>query len=252
LTLEPLESKALLTVTVNQMFVAEDYVLFLNRLPAQSELNGWVAQLDKGVNPLVVGSKIANSLEAYTDDVTNDYEAYLGRQPAPSEVNLWVKYLNSGKTTDQLKASILGSQEFFNDAGGTNQGFLQTVYTDVLGREIDPSGAASWGAALARGVSRTTVALDIATSQEQATNEVTRNYEVILGRPPDPAGLANWTSLRDALPKLTSQQVVNYFVTSQENIGRITTAIANGTVQSYQDVFVLLNTGAESAARHRH
>ena len=40
----------------------------------------------------------------------------------------------NGATLQDVATQIAGSEEFFKHAGGTNDGFLQTLYRDELGR----------------------------------------------------------------------------------------------------------------------
>ncbi len=239
-SIETLEGRALLAASasstlLNQSLVAEDYLVFLHRLPQASEVTGWTDQIAAGVGAKTIALRIAGSPEAYTDDVTNAYETYLGRVPSSSEVNGWVGQLQRGTTTDQLKSDILGSPEFSTLAGGTTQGFLSAVYTAVLGRAIDPAALTLWGDQLAAGTSRTAVAYDIVTSREAATIEVDGDYAIFSqtlvtpGRAPDVAGSSFWVALRSGSPpKLTAQVVAADFLASAQNIGFLSNAIATG------------------------
>ena len=230
LQLEPLEGRALLATTaasLNQVLVEEYYGAFLGRAADSGGLTFWTAQLAKGVSPNTVGLRIADSTESATDFVTTQYRNFLGRAPDKAGLTAWLGQLQSGRTPDQVAAGILGSKEFFADAGSTNQGFVTALYTDVLGRAPDPSGNTFWLNALARGVSRTTVALGFVTSRERAVQEVTAAYEAVLGRAPDSAGLNFWaTALTGPHPRLTGSQALVDFIDSPENINRINTAIA--------------------------
>jgi hypothetical protein len=91
-------------------------------------------------------------------------------------------------------------QNFFTPPGGAgegggggaanpNQGFLNKVYQDVLHRQADPSGLASWGNLLDQGMTSTEVAAAIETSPESQAKQVTDLYNRILHRLPDPDGL---------------------------------------------------------------
>lgn len=80
-------------------------------------------------------------------------------------------------------------------AGSTgNAAFVCALYEDLLGRQPDPAGLASWQAALTSGVSRSQVAASILSSQEYRTDLITGYYEKFLHRAPDPGGLATWLS----------------------------------------------------------
>src|SRR5207237_529824 len=77
-------------------------------------------------------------------------------------------------------------------AGGTDAAFLQGVYHDVLNRAMDSAGGASWGAAMAGGMTPAQVALLIATSAEARQDLIEADYHQYLQRPADAGGLAGW------------------------------------------------------------
>jgi hypothetical protein len=81
--------------------------------------------------------------------------------------------------------------------GLTDQVFLQLLFQDVLGRSIDLGGAASYGAALAGGGSRTAILGNLLASTEYGAWQIEpaiRLYYAALARMPDYAGLLNWSA----------------------------------------------------------
>ncbi len=220
---EALEVRALLA-TVNQMIVEDYYQFFLDRAAEPAGLAAWTSALDLGASAEAVGLLIADSPEARADDVNHAFQTYLGRAPTSDELGQDVAALGV-VTPDVLSSFILGSAEFLADSGGSDAGFINALYKDVLGRNADAAGAAAWGGALAAGVSRATVAYDFLTSQEASQDEVTSDYEEALGRAPDPAGLAAWTSAVDTM-RVTSPQVVDDLVDSPESVSRISQIVA--------------------------
>jgi hypothetical protein len=101
--------------------------------------------------------------------------------------------------TAQIDAYLNGTYPTFFAPGGSNEGggggaanpnqaFLSKVYQDVLHRQVDPSGLASWGNHLNEGMTRTAVAAAILASPERLTNQVTDLYQQMLHRLPDTAG----------------------------------------------------------------
>ena len=74
--------------------------------------------------------------------------------------------------------------------------FLQVLFQDVLGREIDPDAANTYGAALAAGRTQSDVLGDLLGSAEYSLRQiepVIRLYHAAFGRSPDFAGLRNWS-----------------------------------------------------------
>jgi hypothetical protein len=81
--------------------------------------------------------------------------------------------------------------------GLSDQAFLHRLFQDVLGRPIDPGAAASFGAALLGGESRTAVLNSLLESNEYSLRQiepVIRLYYAALARCPDYAGLQNWSN----------------------------------------------------------
>jgi len=181
----------------NQSFVFQAYLDLLHRHVDPSGMLYFSGALDQGASRAQVVQGIQNSPEYRTDEVEGLYEAYLGRAADPTglsnALNLLLNtpfVLGSQDAFLQLKADILGSAEYFqNHGGGTNAGFLAAIYHDVLGRNIDSGGAATFTAALASGVSRTLVAKAILSSVEAEQVLVANDYSAFLGRAADPLGM---------------------------------------------------------------
>lgn len=76
---------------------------------------------------------------------------------------------------------------------------IRQAYREVLGREPDPSGLASYRAKWRDGWTQGQIRDDLRRSQEgrqsYAKNAITRAYRELLGREPDPAGYANYERL---------------------------------------------------------
>jgi hypothetical protein len=90
---------------------------------------------------------------------------------------------------------LVASDEYFsNRGGGTNSGFLNALYQNLLQRPADPAGLNAWMQQLNNGTSRATVARAFVTSQEYRTNLVNAYYLHYLGRNADPGGLSNYVT----------------------------------------------------------
>lgn len=79
--------------------------------------------------------------------------------------------------------------------GGTNKGFVDALYLDLLGRTADASGEAVWTQSLASNGNRTAVALAIAGSPEASDKLLNSDYpaagnagDLTLSPPGSPAG----------------------------------------------------------------
>jgi uncharacterized repeat protein (TIGR01451 family) len=142
----------------------------------------------------VVANSFTHSAEYFTNLVTQDYIQLLHRTPSAAEVNSWVGLLQSGSSDEQVVAGFTSSAEYFQQAGGTNQTWLDALYHDLLGRSADAAGEAAWLQMLAGGASRFSVAYAIATSVEHEGLVVSADYQAYLGRTPSASEVAGWVN----------------------------------------------------------
>jgi hypothetical protein len=71
------------------------------------------------------------------------YARFLNRPP-DAFAGGSIDALRRGQSPEAVLAQILGSPEYFARGGGTPQGFLQTLYRDVVGRPPFPQELAYW------------------------------------------------------------------------------------------------------------
>ncbi len=91
------------------------------------------------------------------------YGALLGRAADAGGAAYWQGQLASGQSATQLAVGILGSQEY---ASHGTDGWLASLYRDVLGRPADGDGLAFWDRTLGAGASRQDVARAVLGSGE--------------------------------------------------------------------------------------
>lgn len=177
--------------SANRAFVQRAYADLLEREPEPGASHGWSDYLDRGGSRLTLARTIVYSTEYRTLLVRNLYAALLQRQADPGGLYAWVSFMNAGGTTEQVEEQILGSDEYFvRRGGGSNRGFLQAAYLDVLGRPPDPGGEGWFLAVLAAGRSRVQVAGDLVNSGEGRSVRVRRLFLWLLRRDADPSGLS--------------------------------------------------------------
>jgi hypothetical protein len=176
----------LVTPPANQLLVEALYFDLLGRLPDAAGEASWQHLLDAGVPRAVVAQAIINSPEYLIHQVQDLYTRLLGRPADPVGLQGAVAALAGGVPLGQLEAMLLGSPEYQARHGGTPAGFLQGVYTDVLGRPIDPAGAALWGKLLAAGEPPAKVAAQIVASVEAVQSLVNARYHHFLRRNAEP------------------------------------------------------------------
>jgi uncharacterized delta-60 repeat protein len=174
----------------NLEFLQKAYVDVLGRKIDASGQAFFLGLLAGGTSRQQVVLDIEASQEYRTDVIQKLYQQYLHRAVDPAGLGLFLGELNRGATDEQIAATLIGSGEYFqNRAGGTNAGFLNAIYADILGRAIDQSGLNTFSAQLAMGVSRVQIAHDLFSSNEYLTNVVDGFYAGFLQRQADAGGL---------------------------------------------------------------
>ena len=221
--------------STGQPYVDNLYELLLYRNPDTAAAN-WVNLLNAGMPESTVILGIEQSPEYLKNVVTALYQHYLNRALDPG-AQFWVTELENGTSIEQVTDGIVSSPEFFQDAGNTNTGYVNALYTYILGRSADAAGYMAWLNALNSGVSPAAVAMGFLTSTEYrqdlvagvgwAPNSPTAipqssyfqgYYLTYLGRQGEPGGAAAWvTALQNGV---TVQQVLADILGSPEGIAK--------------------------------
>ncbi len=169
------------------------YQDLLGRQVDAGGLGVWVNALHHGLPRVFITDQIVGSLEYQVHEINQLYQQFLRRPADSNGMALAQQTLNSGGTLDQVRAMLLGSSEYyFARGGGTDFGFLDAMYRDVLGRPIDDAGVSFWGGQLAAGVDRQTLALQFLGTTDAEKAKAQAYYLQTLHRSADPAGQAYW------------------------------------------------------------
>jgi len=131
--------------------------------------------------------------------VSRLYLAALRRVPDQPGLNNWVNYVRAGTSLQAMAEDFAASQEFMNRYGAmSNNQYVAQLYLDVLGREADPAGLASWTAQLdAGGTTRGQILIGFSESQEAIhlfapTLRTFLHYFTFLNATPAQADLDYW------------------------------------------------------------
>jgi uncharacterized protein (TIGR03118 family) len=179
----------------NARFVDRIYQDLLGRQADAGGLAFWTGQMDQGMTRAQVVSAIENTVEFQTGVVQKAYQQFLHRAADQGGLSFWVSFLQQGNTVEQMEAGLVGSAEYFqNREGGTNAGFLATLFQDALGRAIDMNAQNFFTQQLAGGASLGQVAGQVFASTDFQQNLVQGDYRLFLNRAADNAGLAFFTN----------------------------------------------------------
>jgi hypothetical protein len=220
-------------VSPNALYVTGVYHDVLGRDPDSGGLAYWSKLLGTGTPVNAVAKAIAHSAEYYANFVIRPgYLKLLGRQADDAGVTHWTQEMLNGLTDQELEAGFVASIEFFNNAGGTNTAWIDSIYRLLLGRDVDPTGQQYWNDQLMAGGSRSDVAVRIADSAENETQLVNSDYQHYLGRAADAAGVAYW--LAQLAAGRTNEDIISGFTGSEEYYREQTGVAPNGggTTQS--------------------
>lgn len=155
-------------LSYNASLVDKLYHQVLHRSAEDQGLIYWTSRLNGGANLDQVAEGIFNSPERLDPLVTQFYANYLLRAPDPGGLSYWVSDWQRTGGPEHVQASILSSQEFFDDAGDTNSGYVTLLYQRFLGRAPDPQGLAYWTGRLDSGeLTRAQVATGFQVTPEQ-------------------------------------------------------------------------------------
>ena len=196
----------------DDQFVKQLYTDVLARSATHAELAQWSTFLDNGGARIQVAGAVTSSQEYKKVLVGEVYQEYLNRAPAADELNFWLAWLQQGATDDQLREQVLASNEFFQKAGSTNDGFLRLLFQDVLGAGIDQPSLLSLGQLLTSGTPRASVAGMVLTSLAGEQRKVQQWSVRFLRRDADAAMLSTYPVAMKS--GATDEQIIDLMLAS--------------------------------------
>ena len=189
----------------NADYVEAIYRAILSRDADAGGLAYWTGQLNSGkVSRLHLVQAIRQSLEHFTQEVTDFYMTILGRASDAPGLQGWVQALENGVPEEQVASDFLDSPEYLSKG---DKYFVDQMYQSILGRPFDAAGEANWLNALGDDPSGNATQTPTMTheqvitsfldSQESLTRLVEGYYQVYLQR----MGPGGFKWLRGALQK---------------------------------------------------
>lgn len=204
------------TTSQEFQYIQRLYQTILGRAGDDVGLTTWTGALRTGrlSRPQIAWAFIYSDEYCWIQ-VNNLYQTILGRQPDTAGGQHWFNIFKSGVPLETVSLGFYGSDEYFQQVGGTHTTLIERYYQVFLGRNAEPEGLAHWMGLLDQGVAHGVVAQDIMNvSAEGRQVQVTANYRTYLGRDPDAEGLQYWMGLlAKGTPRITLEVG---FITSQE------------------------------------
>lgn len=167
----------------DHLWVDATYRTLLQRGPSPRQLQNRLAQLAAGKGRRFVATELVRSAERRDIVIERTFRQVLGRFAGPSDVAYWRNRMDIG-TWRRMTASLYGSAEYYDKAGGTDEAFVAALYRDLLGRTGDPVKLAAWVRDLQRLPSRTELAVRwLSTTVEVSELRANLLFLDLLGRP---------------------------------------------------------------------
>ncbi|HEX7135597.1 MAG TPA: DUF4214 domain-containing protein, partial [Iamia sp.] len=170
------------------------YLDLVGRAPTAAERSAAVNGLGAGtLTPAALVAQLRGSADntGNVDPVTRLYRAYFLRIPDQAGLDFWIARRRSGQSLNQISQSFAQSLEFTTLYGSlSNEGFVNRIYENVLGRPGEPDGVAFWTSQLNSGArTRGQVMTGFSESpeykgQQRAEVDVSVAYIALLGRRP--------------------------------------------------------------------
>lgn len=246
----PQQVSVSISESIYASFVNKAFSRILNRAASGNDVANVGAQMAAGRTARQVVDDLLASSEYQSrqwDRVIRLYYATFGRMPDYSGLYAWSETLRSGaQTAAQVGAAFASSAEFTATYGSLSNGqFVQQIYRNVLGREADVGGLATWTGALDGGMTRGALLLAFADSAEfraRVTNAVivVRLFTLLYARVPTDTELLRWTDF------LRGADFTDLFLTSGEFQSRFPSGL---TQAQYVDLMFqgFLRRGVDSA-----
>ncbi len=214
-------------LTGNAAFVAALYADLLKRAGDTSNPNdagGLIAALDSGaLTQAAAASALVHSPEALGVQVDGLYLKLLGRPSDAGGRAGFVSFMQNGGSLEQVVALMVSSPEYAA-LTGSDTGFVQSLYANLLGRTASDAEVAGYLAALPS-QGRAGVALDFLRSAEFRTDVVDQFYNTT----PTPTSAAALFPPLLHRPALATAAEVNGYVASGLSLLDLETAFISST-----------------------
>jgi hypothetical protein len=195
------------------MWVQSLYFDLLGRASATPETDYWEAVLDRGVSHDTIASAFLTSRERRASFIDQYYQDYLGRPVDAAGLDYWLDVWQRHNGPEIVRASLIGSAEYYAAHGGTPAGAIQGLYNDILGRNAVAVEVAYWDEVLTR-TPLSGISLGFLTSDEYRLGLISDWYQEFLDRPSESAGGQFWLNhMKHGMPQ---HQIQALLIGSQE------------------------------------
>ncbi len=191
------------TKTPVERYIIEAYRLFQNPDPSAAAINSWKSKFAGGTSRLELTRLLSRSDPYAGAEIERLYQVTLGRKSDAGGMATWMDQVRRGERIDVIATKFFGSPEYFGRKGGTNKGYVEALYVDILGRTHDPKGRDDWVAHLDSGrMSRVRVAAGFYGSSESRHKRAARLYQNAFDVAPTSTQRGPWATMAGQLGDL--------------------------------------------------
>ena len=199
-------------------WVAKLYTDVLGRTPSTGETAFWENAVSKGATYQQVAEAFMTSDERRGNIIDQLYQDYLGRHADAGGLKYWIGVWNAHKGPEHVQAGIIGSEEYYRHAGGTDSAWVTALYRNILKRDLDQAGHDFWVEYI-QSNSKQSVVLGFVTSDEYRLALIASWYQSYLGRTIDDSGAQFW--LQQMKNGLKQETIQNGLLASKEYRDRL-------------------------------
>ena len=124
-------------------FVQRAFERLQGRAPTAEEAAAWRDNVKSG-SRMGLADELVRS-DFFAGELVDElYRAALGRPADADGRGYWVTTMGDGLKYEHLGTLFYGSPEYVKRSGGTNDGFVTSLYVNILGRQPEAEGKAYW------------------------------------------------------------------------------------------------------------
>lgn len=168
------------------------YKHMLGRTGSDGEARYWASRMSMTGSAAIGSVGFQDSVEYRSKRIDYFYRQVLQRDSVrPDEIQHHLNRLASGAKLDNIPREFMASREFYHKAGGTDAGFIDSLYRRALGRPAGASEVAAWTPVL-NSQGPAVVINAIYDSPESARLRVNAAYQLWLDRTAGDSERAYW------------------------------------------------------------
>jgi subtilisin-like proprotein convertase family protein len=202
----------------NARYVCRVYLDLLGRAADPGGKAFWLRKVDAGESRVGIIRKYQTTPEYRRRVVDDVYKTFLQRNPDKSGQTYWAEQVRKGVNPDQLRAQVIGSNEYWNKSGASAAGFAAAIYQQVTRTPATPAQVASVTSQLAAGKTRSSIAAALLATPAGDTATVKGIYERYLRRTPPSSEVTFWVNRLQS--GVTELKIVESTVSSNEYFNR--------------------------------